>query len=894
MISVYNLLQTTLPNSISKNLLTHVNLYFSTIPTYLFLISSACFLFVILLIGLKIYFLYKSTKEKTVFLEITPPSNADQSSYSTEQLFTTVHSLGSQIPSYQGFLGKKKHYSLELVSTKNEGIRFLLRTNSDDAPVIERNISAYLPGVTIKKTTDYLPSKKDYFNQYGKIVELRLTRNFVLPLQTQSVLSEHDPIAYITSHMTKMLDEELISFQIILTPLINKTHQRQTQKIHEINEYLVKGLDISTKVRNTASSFPISVIFSTFKFGINSIVFCILSPFTLLSSFLYGGKSEMLPLWLFASTPPKKQTLSERQLNLNKIVGEKIGEELFETTIRIVLKQNTKATMQERLKGLLSTFSLFSNAEYQSLVARRSFPLISQVGFFQNISYFLLKNRLLSFSQNPILSVSELSAICHLPYFPTTKTEDVAKIHSVDLPAPLSLKNKIQLDVVFAENNYRGTVTKIGLTDKDRAKHMYLIGRTGSGKSTILFHMAKQDIIKGRGLCVIDPHGDLIEDLLTVIPEIRKDEFVYINPYDMKYPVRINLLELPEGLDEDELELEKEFVCESVIAIFRRVFSQDEKTDAHRIEYILRNTIYTAFTVKDRTIFTVFDLLNDPKLRTKVIGKLEDENLVNFWKNEYGIAGDYQVIKMVGGVTAKVGRFLFSPTAKRMLEETKSTINFDDVLKDGKILLCNLAEGKLSEDTSELIGTVIITKIHQAAMRRTRIKVQDRKPFYLYVDEFQNYATKSFTKLLSGGRKFGLRVAIAQQSTAQHDDRNMVNVILANVANIVCFQTASPIDEEMMWLQFTPYIEKAEIANLPQYRFYIKLSAITPEEPFSGQTLPIEINRDQKNIDMLIAASRKNYASEYKKPESKKEKKDKKIDPDANGGDKNGNVGSLL
>lgn len=869
-------------------------IYFNLLPFLFFITSITCFLLIILIIGLKIYFIYKSTKEEIVFLEITPPSNADQSSYSTEQLFTTLHSLGSQISAIQGFIGKKKQYSLELVSTKNEGIRFMLRTNSIDAEIIERNISAYLPRVTIKKTADYLLTKKNNFDNKSKIVELKLTKNFVLPLQAQPILSEHDPIAYITSHMTKMLDEELISFQIILTPLINKTHQRQTQKIHEINKYIAKGLDISTKIRTTTGLFPISVFFSLFRLGINSIVFCILSPFTLLSSFIYGGKSEMLPLWLFTSAPPKKQILSERQLHLHKIVGEKIGEELFETTIRIVIRQNTKATMQERLNGLLSTFSFYTNAGYQSLVAKRSYPIISRVGLFQNISYFLMNYRLLSFSQNPILSVSELSAIFHLPYFPTTKTEDVVKIHSVDLPAPLSLKNRKELDVVFAENNYRGTVTKIGLTDKDRAKHMYLIGRTGSGKSTILFHMAKQDIIKNRGLCVIDPHGDLIEDLLAVIPEIRKDEFVYINPYDMKYPVRINLLELPDGLDEDELELEKEFVCESVIAIFRRVFSQDEKTDAHRIEYILRNTIYTAFTVKDRTIFTVFDLLNDPKLRAKVVGKLEDENLLNFWKNEYGIAGDYQVIKMVGGVTAKVGRFLFSPTAKRMLEETKSTINFDAVLKDGKILLCNLAEGKLSEDTSELIGTVIITKIHQAAMRRTRIKVHDRKPFYLYVDEFQNYATKSFTKLLSGGRKFGLRIAIAQQSTAQHDDRNMVNVILANIANIVCFQTASPIDEEMMWLQFTPYIEKTEIANLPQYHFYIKLSAITPEEPFSGQTLPIEINRDQKNIDMLIAASRKNYASEYKKPESKKEKKDKKSDPDTNGGDKNGNVGSLL
>jgi hypothetical protein len=389
------------------------------------------------------------------------------------------------------------------------------------------------------------------------------------------------------------------------------------------------------------------------------------------------------------------------------------------------------------------------------------------------------------------------------------------------------------------------------------------LGQTGSGKSTIMFHMAKDDINKGRGMAILDPHGDLAEDLINTVPENRINDCIYFNPFDLAYPIGLNLLELTAGLSGDELEQEKELVCESVISVFRRVFNKDENTDSHRIEYILRNTIYTAFTIENATIFTVYELLNNPKYQKSISNNLEDENLKKFWKNEFGKAGSYQTVKMASGVTSKVGRFLFSPTAKRILEQAHSTINFDEILEKGKILICNLAEGKLGEDTSQLLGTTIITKIQQAAMRRVRTKKNERNPFYLFIDEFQNFATSSFIKLLSGGRKFGLRLTIAEQSTSQQEDRNIVNVILANTGTVVCFRTASPIDEELMLSQFNPYVGQNDIVNLPRYRFYIKLSAVEPEEPFSGETLPIVYKHDEKKLKKIIETSRKNYAVEY-------------------------------
>jgi GTPase SAR1 family protein len=491
----------------------------------------------------------------------------------------------------------------------------------------------------------------------------------------------------------------------------------------------------------------------------------------------------------------------------------------------------------------------------------------SVITAFEKLKWRQYKKRL---SGTPaILSSSEVSALYHFPFSGNNQTEDLIRVRSKELPAPLSVKNNPDLDVVFGKNTFGNTETDIGLTDDDRSRHVYLIGQTGSGKSTIIYHMAKDDIKKGRGLTVVDPHGDLAEGLLDTIPNKRIEDVIYFNPFDIKYPVGINLLELNDNLEDDELELEKELVCESVVSIFRRVFFKDESTDAHRIEYILRNAIYTAFTIPNRTIFTVYDLLNDTNFRKSAIKNLEDENLIKFWKNEFGKAGDYQHVKMVSGVTAKVGRFLFSPIAKRILEQSNSTINFDEILNNGKVLLCNLAEGKLGEDTSMLLGATVIAKVHQAAVRRARISSTDRKPFYLFVDEFQNFATSSFTKLLSGGRKFGLRITIAEQSTSQQDNRNVTNVVLANTGTVICFRTASPVDEELMLSQFAPQVVQGDIGNLPRYRFYMRLAAIEPEAPFSGITIPITTETNQAKKDYLIESSRKNYAIQYVKKPSK-------------------------
>lgn len=800
-------------------------------------------------------------KEENTFLELSFPADTSKSSYATEQLYTLVHTLARQRNFLQRLTKYKKHYSLEIVSTKSEGIRYVLIAPSFEADIIKRSLLSYLPGIKIREINDYLGKLGDTSSLLN-VVELKLSNHFALSLQDQKTLSKHDPISYITGVMTKLNPGELVSYQIVTTPVLSQIHTSQTQEMHALRSKMYKQEPLNSHLQNGVPVL-ISLPFLLIKAVSKVFGFTVMFAYSMAAAAVdTSGKS--VPFFQDATLKVQPSEIyNPYEQELRTVVKEKIDQNLFETSIRFLVVSKDREEVYKRTSGFLAAFGPFASP-YQSLVAKGS--------LFKGRS---TKKRLLEFqarivskelgTDNPLLSSSEISDIYHFPYSDTTKTEDIVKVYSKDLPAPLSLKRGEDLDVVFGVNNYGGKETDIGLADETRDKHVFIVGATGSGKSTVLFNMASGDIQKGRGVAVVDPHGDLAEDLLSTVHVNRIKDFIYFNPFDLKYPIGINLLELPEGLDEDELELEKELVCESVITIFRRVFTKEDNVDAHRIEYILRNTIYTAFTVKDRTIFTIYNLLNNPDYRKGVLATLNDEDLQNFWKNEFGKAGNFQIVKMVSGVTAKVGRFLFSPTARRILEQKHSTINFDEILSQKKILICNLAEGKLGEDTSQILGMTIISKIQQAAQRRARQEISTRTPFYLYIDEFQNFATSAFTKILSGGRKFGLRITIAEQSTSQQKDKDIVNIILANVGAVICFRTAGLHDEQYMLNQFSPYVEKGELANLPRYSFYMKISAVEPEEPFSGKTLKPDLEKDQAKIIRLIESSRKNYAI-YEKP----------------------------
>lgn len=778
---------------------------------------------------------WRARKLPVSVLEITPPAHPDKKPIATEQLFAVVGRV----------IGKRGLMSVELVSTHDEGIRYLVHARPWDIPTIQRNFASYLPEAKFRELEDTILSDIND-GQPNRILEVKQTNHYAYPLRPHDDLAVSDPIAYIAGAMTKLEPGETMVMQLVLTPHISHWTARLTDRILS-RGYATIGL--SSHVWNFVigrwlmwvTAAAVGLIFDN---GVLALDVALL----LAAASLFVKKEE--------------PQLSAGEQELYASILAKLQQLLFRADIRMFVVANSEERLGELTDGLSSSLAPFYARNLQGLHVPRLYP--DWLG--QKTAKFKFTHHLPSlmvFDSN-VFSASELASIYHFPYG-IIKTEGMVRSHSRSLPATLGMKNN-DFDVVLGQNSHQGEATPIGLTAAERERHVFIIGGTGNGKTTMLQYAIVQDIQNGKGVAVVDPHGDMAETLLQYIPEERINDVIYFNPDDLAHPIGMNLLELTSDLDGDELLREKDLVTESVVSVFRKIFSDDD-SGGHRIEYVLRNAIQTALCVKDATLFTVYDLLNDPEYRNKVLKEIDDKNLRNFWKQELGKAGDMQKVKMAAGITAKIGRFLFSASAKRILEQPKSTINFDEIL-DGKILVCNFSKGLIGEDTSELFGIAVLTKLQLASLRRARLKQAERKPFYLYVDEFQNFATPSFVQMLSEARKYKLYLTMAEQTTSQQDEQQMVNVILANVGTVICFRSGNPADEKLILPLFKPYLEEGEIANLPSYNFYMRVTVQKTQEPLSGETIILTTDREHTAAAKAIAKSKEQYAWKRASPKS--------------------------
>lgn len=805
----------------------------------------------VILLGLRfIYSKYWQLASGYVLLELTPPAFIDRSAQATEALFTAIHGLGMTHSLSEMLLGKIPVFSVEIVSTRKDGIRFLVRAPEERAGTLEQIISSYIPEVKVKRVSDYLkPELK------GRILEFKQSRHFAYPLKNFDELSSHDPVGYILSSMTKLPDNELIAYQVVFTP-------KNVREATELSRRILRNDALPSRQKKRP-------IVGTVIRLLNSAMFSFADAFSMSyhgpNNYDYAKRQRDLSYQkqVYDETRPAR-TLSYFEHELMESIHQKLSRPLFQANIRAFILADRKATSTHR-KSIDSALSLFTVPKYQSLKIKHR-----KYSFAAKLLDYMYRKRIPNVTMSPMyLGANELSDLYHFPNSLSAKTENVVKSLSKTLPAPVSLKNGTELDVLYGENIHHGQHTPIGLTANERERHMYVIGGTGNGKTTMLLYSIVQDIQAGKGVAVLDPHGDLATTILRYIPKERIKDVVYINPDDLSRPIGINLLELSPGISGDELLREKDLVTESTISVLRKIFSDDD-TGGHRIEYVLRNTIQTALTLEGSTLFTIFNLLNNTKYRKDVVRNLEDEDLKNFWKNEMGKAGDFQRVKMAAGITAKIGRFLFSASAKRILEQEKSTIDFSEILESKKIVICNFSKGLLGEDTSALFGTTILAKFQVAALRRARDKQEERQPYYLYVDEFQNFATMSFVQMLSEARKYKLFLTMAEQSTQQQQEQRMVDIILANVGTIVAFRSGSPADERLILPLFSPYINEGEIANLPAYNFYTRISSVDAQEPMSGMTVLLDSKGSDKTAQVVVEASRNAYG--YERPQEPKKK----------------------
>lgn len=401
---------------------------------------------------------------------------------------------------------------------------------------------------------------------------------------------------------------------------------------------------------------------------------------------------------------------------------------------------------------------------------------------------------------------------------------------------------------MFAKTNYRGGMIPFGIKTDDRRRHMYLIGKTGMGKSTMLENMIIQDIRAGRGLAVVDPHGDLVEKIVKYVPSYRINDIIYLNPADVDFPIAFNILE---SVDPTHRHL----VASGLIAVFKKIWADSW---GPRLEHILRNTILALIEYPGSTLLGVTRMLVDKVYRKKVVDHLTDPIVKAFWRDEFASFNDKFRSEAVSPIQNKIGQFLSSSIIRNIVGQPKSTIDMRQVMDNGKILLLNLAKGRIGEDNAGLLGAMMITKIQLAAMSRIDIAEDQRKDFFLYVDEFQNFATESFASILSEARKYRLDLIIAHQFIEQLDE-TVQAAVFGNVGTIICFRVGAG-DAEFLAKEFTPVFEETDLVNLTKYDIYLKLMIDgVASEPFSATGLPPVGSPD--NLDeKIISVSRERYA----------------------------------
>lgn len=522
------------------------------------------------------------------------------------------------------------------------------------------------------------------------------------------------------------------------------------------------------------------------------------------------------------------------------IITEKISYPGFKASIRLISSTN------KNLTELTSAFGVFTRADGNHFSGKKR-------GIFskKNIVNDTLLRKV---TDNNVLNVLEIATIWHLPS-DKIKVTGIAWGTKVLSEPPENLPNAItateedkQHINFFGKTIYKNKDTIFGIKDIDRRRHLWAIGKTGTGKSTLIANMAIDDLKKDRGLAIIDPHGDLCDIILDYIPKRRINDVIYFNPADTSYPIVINPLEVSNNE-------EAELVVSGIVSIFNKIFGFSW---GPRLEYILRNSLMTLAQVPNSTLKDVPMLLTNKVYRSKVEASIKDPTLLAFWQGEFDKMPEKLQQESISPILNKVGQFVTSPLVRTVIGQPKSSIKLDDVMNGGKILLANLSQGRLGEDNAALLGAMLITKFQLAAMHRVALKEEDRRDFYLYVDEFQNFATGSFIKIMSEARKYHLDIMLANQYMAQIPEE-VTKAILGNAGTVMTFAVGAG-DADILTKEFAEVFTAQDLINLGKYQIATKMTIdgqIT--RPFVSTTLPLPISSNL-NKQKVIEASRQRWS----------------------------------
>lgn len=738
-----------------------------------------------------------------------------------DHLYQTLASL--KISTFKRYWKGSHFFSVEYAALAGEILTFVVAPRSI-IPIVEKHLTSFYPDAVIDEVEDYNIFTRQSVTESTALVP---SKSYLYPFRTYSQLKS-DPFNAITNAFSKLKKDEGAAVQIVLRPIRSnwqKSLQKEAQKI--LNPKKNAGHFVWWNPMSWASA-----------------------TFDMLTS---DEQANAL------KENPSSERVSQMAEELSKAIDEKAGSPGFLTLIRVVSSAEDEARARLNLDSIVSSFSQFNDVRGNSLRRTRYHSRPRLIADFIRRSPRRSVMQMLSWKKM-LLGTAELASFFHVPNIKYNKVQNIKWQNFKIAPAP---KNIPEDGLFLGTNTVRGEKQKIFLKNEDRFRHFYVIGQTGTGKSSVIQVMARQDFHSRKGVCIIDPHGSLIEDLLPFVPRERADDIIYFNPADMERPMGLNMLE---GRTDEERDL----IALDAMSMMTKMFG--EEIFGPRIQDYFRNGCLTLMADEEEggAITDLVRLFTDDEWAKYKVAKLKNPIVRSFWEKQMQQTGQREKQEMIPYFAAKFGQFTTNTLIRNIVGQVKSSFDFSDVMNNGKILLMNLSKGLVGDINSKLLGMIIVNKIQVAAMRRQREDASKRRDFFLYIDEFQHYVTDSIESILSEARKYRLGLIIAHQYLDQLEKEsklsgnvNLKGAVFGNVGTMM-FYKIGPQDAEFCAKEMGPVFSEQDLVNLDAFKACMKLSIDSqPSRPFS-----IEITRpwldttyvkDEKAVEAYKQLSRLKY-----------------------------------
>jgi hypothetical protein len=757
-----------------------------------------------------------------------------------EQFFRALHEtrdLNLYNMIFKRILWNKPQLSFELQIEKRE-LRFVVVCDKYYKNIIQKQVTSFYESAEIEPIpiADQfkLKTKGHHLNGYHLFTQ----ENFCYPIQTYKNIEE-DSLNPVANAFSKLQDDEKGVIQFVLHPIADKWQK----SAHKKGTKLFKG-----KAKSKGLKIPI----------IGPLLRILWLPFKILIKGYdpaVDGSGTNQP---GASGGDSYVRMLQTDEETAKAIGEKAAEPGFRTTVRVLASSPSKDRVREILDGLFVAFNVFEGRGTNRFENYRIIPINALNA---PIIHHNFKYRLPAFLEKPsIFSTSELATMYHFPDARYNKIPTIKWLDYKVLAPPINLPAE---GVVLGKSVYRGIEKMVKFKREDRTKHQYIVGKSGSGKSVLLWNQAVQDITNGEGVCVIDPHGDLIEDIVACVPKERAKDVIVFDPGDKQRPMGLNLLDVKSAEDQDRASLD-------AMEIFIKLFGNE--IFGPRIQHYFRNGCLTLMADEDEgaTLIDIPRLFIDDEFQRYKVAKVKNPVVRAFWEHEMAQTGQREKQEMIPYFTSKFGPFVTNTTMRNIIGQTKSAFDIREIMDTGKILLINLSKGKIGGINAQLLGLILVSKINMAAMARGEMPRDQRKDFYLYVDEFQNFATDTFASILSEARKYRLNLIMAHQYIAQlsegsggitigQKDSKIRDAVFGNVGTMMSFKVGAE-DGEYLEKEYAPELSQQDIIGISNYKAYLKLNIDnTTSRPFSLETLYDPSIKNAKIAEIIKKYSRMKY-----------------------------------